>query len=490
MSDSLSKVLVLYTGGTIGMLPEDPENPGSPLRPVAKEALNSYIRNPLDQISWEIKGLLDNSGNAVGPLDSSSVGPKHWAYMARAIGDAYTSYDGFVILHGTDTMAYTASALSFLLQNLDKPVVLTGSQLPIFHSRTDAIMNFTTAINIAGYRATGLPRVPEVVICFGDVLLRGNRTVKVSTSRWQGFVSPNYPILGRIGEHIDIQKSLLLPMPDERTPFSANTAMEESVVTIPIYPGMDAKIVDQMLGMDAKGFILRTFGSGNVPENNEFIEAIKRAVDTQKIVVNTTQCAEGSVDMSQYAGGFALQNAGVITGLDLTPEAALTKLMWLLAVESLEEAATQMQISQRGEQSGSVFDVRYGHVGDKSRPLEIAKVSSRPAGQFQTKALKRAVLRLFGLGIDGSEKGSKVSLSVFINLPNARADTPENMPQYAGEISGVYNGEEETTLTMDVTSTVARVYASGHPLHLTLIALAKRKFWAKGVYLNLFTEPG
>ncbi len=182
-----NRVYVLYTGGTIGMAPADPHNPASPLRPVKQDTLESYIPHPLEGIDWEIHGLVNNDGGAVGPLDSSSVGPKHWVYMADAIEKAYADYDGFVVLHGTDTMAFTASALSFLLQNLGKPVILTGSQLPIFRPRTDAVMNFINALLIAGYRASGVPKLSEVAICFGDALLRGNRTTKISTFSMAGF---------------------------------------------------------------------------------------------------------------------------------------------------------------------------------------------------------------------------------------------------------------------------------------------------------------
>jgi L-asparaginase len=484
-----AKVLVLYTGGTIGMVPSDSENAASPLRPAPKDRLVKFVPNPLGGIAWDIEGLNNDEGEAVGPLDSSSVGPKHWVFMAKAIGKAYGMYDGFVVLHGTDTMAYTASALSFLLQNLGKPVIITGSQLPIFQHRTDAVMNFINALSIAGYKATGLPRMPEVAICFGDVVLRGNRTTKVSTSRWQGFDSPNYPHIGRIGEHIVIEKSLLLPVPDEqRSPFFANAVMEESVATIPIYPGMDANVLGRMLSLDVSGVILRTFGAGNAPESEEFIAALKNAVASGKILVNTTQCLEGTVEQGLYEASFGLQNAGVITGLDLTPEAALTKLMWLLATEVREEVPVQMQISQRGEQSGSAFDIRYGKIGESSKPVDIARISQRPPGQFRKETLKRAMLRLGGIGMDGAKLGERVGINSFVNLPSANVDTPTNVPQYAGELTGIYEGPEKTVLLRDITTTVSQVHETGRPLNLVLVPRIGQKFWAEGVYLTLFSE--
>jgi len=353
--DIETNVLVIYTGGTIGMVHRDPSNEAGPLRPGTEAELLAAARidNPLRQIAWDLKPLTDFGGNAVGALDSSSVGPLEWRYMAAMIAQNYEDYDGFVILHGTDTMAYTASALSFLLENLAKPVIMTGSQLPIANVRTDGVLNLINALYIAGYKATGLPCVPEVAICFADVLLRGNRTTKVSTSRWQGFDSPNFPHLGRIGEAIDIDETALLAR--SAAPFAAHTALTESVTTITLYPGMSAGVLANMLNADAQGFILRSFGTGNAPESPAFVAVIRDAVGAGKIVVNTTQCLEGSVEMGLYAASSALLAAGVISGADLTQEAALTKLMWLLATETGETVAARMQRSQRGEQSNRTF---------------------------------------------------------------------------------------------------------------------------------------
>lgn len=486
----ITKVLVIYTGGTIGMVPRDPNNPASPLTPASAERLVKFVPNPLEGgIGWEIRGLADDSGNEVGPLDSSSVGPKHWCYMARAIADAYDSYDGFVILHGTDTMAYTGSALSFLLQNLSKPVIITGSQLPIFKHRTDAVLNFINALSIAGYKATGLPKLNEVAICFADVLLRGCRATKVSTSAWQGFDTPNYPHLGAIGEHIVIDRTALRPPPAENAPFFAHTTMNENVATVPLYPGMGGDVLGRFLSLnDVQGYIMCCFGTGNAPEDEDFLNAVQKATNSGKIVVNTTQCLEGSVEMGLYEASFGLMQAGTITGLDLTPEAALTKLMWLLATEFGEEIRVQMQVDQRGEQSGSAFDVRYGQVGLKSKPLEVTTISQRPAGQFQVADLKRAILRLAGVGFSEAKEGDEVALNVFINLPSAKPDTPTTVPQFAGTLKGVYAGAGKTVLLRDVTSTISRVQESGRPINITLVPTAGGKFWAEGTYLLLFTD--
>jgi L-asparaginase len=485
-----TKVLVIYTGGTIGMVPRDPNNPASPLTPAPKERLIQYIPNPLEGgIAWDIRSLIDDAGNAVGPLDSSSVGPKHWGYMAKAIEEGYNDYDGFVILHGTDTMAYTGSALSFLLRNLAKPVIITGSQLPIYKHRTDAVLNFINALSIAGYKATGLPRLSEVAICFADVLLRGCRTTKVSTAAWQGFDTPNYPRLGAIGEHIVINRAALQPPPAENAPFFADKTMNENVATVPLYPGMGGDVLGRFLSLDGiDGYILRCFGTGNAPEDDDFINAVAESTHSGKIIVNTTQCLEGMVEMGLYEASFGLMQAGVITGLDLTPEAALTKLMWLLATEIREEVLIQMQVNQRGEQSGSAFEVRYGKIGMKNNPVEAHTVSQRPAGQFQVATLKRAILRLTGVGLTDTKDDEEISLNVFINLLGAKADTPTTVPQFAGTLTGIYKGPEKTVLLRDVTATISKVQETGKPINITLVPPAGKKFWAEGAYLLLFNE--
>ena len=306
--EAKTSVFVLYTGGTIGMHRADPTNPASPLIPADKEALLQFVPalGVSEGIYWDIGALTDENGQEIEPLDSSDVEANHWIHMASAIERVYHDYDGFVILHGTDTMAYTAAGLSFLLQNLAKPVVITGSQLPISSVRTDAVQNFVNAMHIAGYKATELPLVPEVTICFGDSLLRGNRTTKVSTSSWQGFDSPNYPKLGTIGEYIKINADVVMK-PANNEDFFAHKTLVTDVMDIGLFPGFKPSSLESLLELrDLQGIVLRTFGAGNAPGNPDFLNVISKAVKGEgrpgRVILNVTQCVEGMVEMGGLCG--------------------------------------------------------------------------------------------------------------------------------------------------------------------------------------------
>ena len=279
MSERRAKVLILYTGGTIGMKNVDPSNPASPLRPVPNAAelidgIPQLARIKEKLVDFEIVKLTDENGKDMPPLDSSEIKAEHWAAMARGIAENYDDWDGFVLLHGTDTMAYTASALSFMLINLAKPVVVTGSQLSLTDIRTDGVQNLVNSLYIAGWRATGLPLVPEVTVCFADKLLRGNRVRKLSTSSWQGFGTPNFPPLGEIGEHIRIFSERVRPPADNSTqPFFVRTTLSPDVVDFGLFPGLNPIALQQVLELDeVQGMVLRTFGAGNAPSDREFLE--------------------------------------------------------------------------------------------------------------------------------------------------------------------------------------------------------------------------
>ena len=339
----IGKVLVVYTGGTIGMLPQEAGNPSSPLVPVGWEMIRDFVPS-LRELPIEV------AIREMEPVDSSDMHPEYWARIARVIRDAYDGVDGFVILHGTDTMAYTASALSFLLENLGKPIVITGSREPLANPGSDAGANLLNALKIASPAAFDLPVVPEVCICFDGVLLRGNRARKVGGPGPWAFQSPNAPVLGEFGDAIRIAAGLVRK--PEANAFCVHDALDTHVLMLDIFPGIDTGMLDRIFGLDGlRGVVLKTFGSGNAPTNPEFLRVITRGVQERNlIIVNVTQCVTGRVDMARYGAGVGLIDAGVVCGADMTPEAALTKLQFLLGM-GYDVAATKrlMQTDIRGE---------------------------------------------------------------------------------------------------------------------------------------------
>ncbi len=285
------------------------------------------------------------------PIDSSDMDPTHWVTIAKAIGDNYDKYDGFVVLHGTDTMAYTASALSFMLENLRKPVIITGSQLPIGEVRTDGEENLITAIQIAAATDRyGAPMVQEVAILFENYLWRGNRATKRSADNFNAFKSHNYPELAKIGLGINFHEDALLRLPYNGRQLKVHTKLDTSVIIIDLFPGLDERTLRHQLSAPGiKGVVLRTYGAGNAPTASWFTQAVKDAVDAGKIVLNVTQCVNGSIQ-PRYVTGHALAATGIISGRDITAEAALTKMMFLLGAGISEsEIRTRLTHSLCGE---------------------------------------------------------------------------------------------------------------------------------------------
>ena len=322
MTTSSPSVLLIYTGGTIGMI-ENPET----------GALESFNFDHLLNFVPELKrfNYRINTYSFDPPLDSSDMEPYHWARLVQIIERNYALYDGFVILHGTDTMAYTASAISFMLENLTKPVILTGSQLPMGMLRTDGKENLITAIEIAAARnPDGTAVVPEVCIYFESDLMRGNRTTKINAEKFNAFKSYNYPCLGHSG--IDIKfMPRRIRKPDFSRPLKAHYLFDTNVVILTLFPGLQERIITSVFRTEGlKAVVLKTFGSGNAPQKPWFIRLIKESVERGMIIVNITQCQSGSVEMDRYETGRQLLEAGVISGYDSTPECALTKLMFLL----------------------------------------------------------------------------------------------------------------------------------------------------------------
>jgi L-asparaginase len=466
------------------MVPQDPSNPASPLVPGDKEQILKYVPGLGEKhgIYWEIAGLPGEQ-----PLDSSDVGARHWIKMAEVIHEKYYDWDGFVVLHGTDTMAYTTSGLAFMFRHLAKPVVFTGSQLPIADERTDARLNLANALQIAGYKATGLPLIPEVVLCFGNTLLRGVRARKDSTSDLNGFESPNCLPLGVLGESIDINRSLLRPVPDStREKFSIDTRLETRVIDISLTPILGSEQLESVLkSAKVRGVVMRTFGAGNAMNDPSSFGALRSAIESNKTILNITQCRKGMVHMGLYAASSALLEMGVISGLDMTPEAALAKLCWLLGseLEDPAEVQRQLQINQRGEQSESLFDLRFGGKSAPKDARSVHKAHAEPSGQYDKERLKKAVLRISGLHVLAPD--ALVDICVYVNFPEATPETDPMDKHCAARFHGCYGAGE--TLLADVTNTVNQFTERGRRIHLTVISRTGAGCWYEGLSLALFT---
>lgn len=316
-------ILVIYTGGTIGMI-EDPIS--KVLHPFDFDHLSKEIPE-LSKLNCSVETMTLGE-----PVDSSNMNPEIWVDIATIIEEQYHQYDGFVILHGSDTMAFTASALSFMLENLAKPVILTGSQLPIGMIRTDGKENFLTAVEIAAAKkADGTPRIPEVCVYFEYKLYRGNRTYKRSADNFEAFESPNFPVLAEAGVHIKYNDSLVLQPVDAN--LIVRKHMDCSIGIVYLFPGIQKQMMEAvLLNPDLKAVIIHTYGAGNAPTTGWFLDLLRQASDQGKVLVNLTQCTTGSVDQGRYSTGREMLQIGVIGGRDMTLETTVTKLMYLLGV--------------------------------------------------------------------------------------------------------------------------------------------------------------
>ena len=339
------RILMIYTGGTIGMK----ENPAT--KALEPFDFNHLLDNvpKLKMLDYDIRHYQFDT-----PIDSSDMNPKHWAEIAKIINDNYEDFNGFVVLHGTDTMAYTASALSFMLQNLSKPVIITGSQLPIGEVRTDGEENLITALQIAAAQdQEGNPIVREVAILFENSLWRGNRSTKRSADNFDAFRSNNYPHLAKIGLGITFNREALWRGGTTDSPLDVHYDMDTNVMFLDLFPGIQEKMVRQILNIPGlKALVLKTFGAGNAMGERWFSEAIREAIKKGLIVVNITQCPNGEVNPYRYMTGLELAQTGVVPGRDLTSEAAITKLMYLLGKGlNTDEVKEQMQQDLCGEMS-------------------------------------------------------------------------------------------------------------------------------------------
>lgn len=334
-----ARVLIIYTGGTFGMTYD---NDGV-LRPFSFEYILDQLPT-LKSLALEITAVSFET-----PIDSSNINPEHWQLISSVIFDQYQEHDGFVVLHGTDTMAYTASALSFMLVGLRKPVIFTGAQLPISEPRSDARENLITALEIASARNNEDPIVPEVCIYFDYELLRGNRSKKVESMQFDAFDSGNYPSLAKAGVKIDYNFSAIRT-PERALELSLRATFETNIAILKLYPGIHPNVVSAVLNAQGlKAVILETFGSGNAPTLDWLLDDLSAAIARGVIIVNISQCPGGRVVQGRYETSRALQQIGVISGADMTTEAAVTKLMLLIGEYGPANAKTMIGISLAGE---------------------------------------------------------------------------------------------------------------------------------------------
>ena len=339
-----SKVYILYTGGTFGM-----KRTADGLTPSSWQEIIDYLPAIKNQTYFNYFSEIDFTFETLEPVvDSSDITPETWKRIATSIYDNYSSHDGFIVLHGTDTLAYSASALSFILKNLKKPVVLTGAQLPIFHPRTDGIVNLSNAIYIAGYKSFDLACIPEVTICFNDDLLRGNRAVKTSTNDFEGFSSPNYENLAHMEQNISINEHLLIRNSKEE--LLLLTSFSDSVVNVTVFPGYNSKpLLDLVKSDKLSGIVLKTFGAGNLPSGPQWTELISACEKHSTIILATTQCPNGQIELGQYAASNTLRSDAVVDGKDITSESALTKLMWTIGNYPYEKRRSILAKNIAGE---------------------------------------------------------------------------------------------------------------------------------------------
>jgi len=444
-------VLVLYTGGTIGSAPKDVNDPNSPQ--IVKKWIELKKSTPgLDRIGFRVDAISFDP-----PLDSCNVWQDHWIKIAEIIYEYYKEYEGFVILHGTDTMVYTASALSFILQELNKPIIITGSQVAgIIPLRNDAHQNFISSLYIANPKASEIPVVPEVCIFFGNKLIRGCRSKKIDSNGFVAFDSPNYPFIGTADDQIKINKIRLRKISHKDRP-SIFTKMKNTVIMIDVFPGIqNSQIIENLFNdNDLKGVVLRSYGTGNIPTDEEFLNRLGKITEKGVCVVNVTQCSKGSVEMGLYETSQLLLDRGIISGFDISPEAALVKLMILLGQydNNIGFVKRLMQTSISGEQLYTVLKTSFDYPGELSQDINRIDIKAKDFESIEnSENIDKAILRFYNVSLTPEDGKDHATIQLFFNIIGDTIPKEESENFISTFKKATVSSENKESLCFDISS--------------------------------------